>query len=202
MIFSIFFVLNLVLWANGSSAAIPFTTFIALLALWFCVSTPLVFFGAYLGFRRPVRSNWTSCTFVAENGICLGNRKSRSNESDPAANSWADFIHETLARHSHGRCSSIWLHIHSVVLHLEQYLVGSLFIVIIPRRFSSRAHQYYYFFGFLLVVFIILLITCSETTILLCYFHLCAEVFVDELLERCERRSRLFRTIIGGGDRS
>jgi transmembrane 9 superfamily protein 2/4 len=55
VIFGIFFILNLVLWANGSSAAIPFTTFIALLALWFCVSTPLVFLGAYLGFKRPVR---------------------------------------------------------------------------------------------------------------------------------------------------
>jgi len=55
LIFGIFFVLNLVLWGNGSSAAIPFTTFLALLALWFCVSTPLVFIGAYLGFKRPVR---------------------------------------------------------------------------------------------------------------------------------------------------
>lgn len=34
----------------------------------------------------------------------------------------------------------------------------------------------YYMFGFLFLVFIILLITCSEATILLCYFHLCAEV--------------------------
>jgi len=30
-------------------------------------------------------------------------------------------------------------------------------------------------FGFLFLVFIILLITCSEATVLLCYFHLCAE---------------------------
>lgn len=30
-------------------------------------------------------------------------------------------------------------------------------------------------FGFLFLVFLILVITCSETTILLCYFHLCAE---------------------------
>lgn len=36
----------------------------------------------------------------------------------------------------------------------------------------------YYMFGFLFLVFIILLITCSEATILLCYFHLCAEVRV------------------------
>jgi len=57
ILFTIFFVLNLVLWANGSSAAIPFTTLIALLALWFCISTPLVFIGAYLGFKRPVPEN-------------------------------------------------------------------------------------------------------------------------------------------------
>ena len=30
-------------------------------------------------------------------------------------------------------------------------------------------------YGFLFLVFLNLVITCSETTILLCYFHLCAE---------------------------
>ena len=34
----------------------------------------------------------------------------------------------------------------------------------------------HYRYGFLFLVFVILIITCSETTILLCYFHLCAEV--------------------------
>ena len=42
--------------------------------------------------------------------------------------------------------------------------------------FDCRSHQMYYMFGFLFLVFIILVITCSEATILLCYFHLCAEV--------------------------
>lgn len=41
---------------------------------------------------------------------------------------------------------------------------------------TCRSHQMYYMFGFLFLVFIILLITCSEATVLLCYFHLCAEV--------------------------
>lgn len=41
--------------------------------------------------------------------------------------------------------------------------------------FDYRSHQMYYMFGFLFLVFIILVITCSEATILLCYFHLCAE---------------------------
>ena len=34
----------------------------------------------------------------------------------------------------------------------------------------------YYVFGFLFMVFSILCLTCAEVTILLCYFHLCAEV--------------------------
>uniref|UniRef100_A0A8C4LK86 Transmembrane 9 superfamily member n=1 Tax=Equus asinus asinus TaxID=83772 RepID=A0A8C4LK86_EQUAS len=38
-----------------------------------------------------------------------------------------------------------------------------------------KSHQIYFMFGFLFLVFIILLITCSEATVLLCYFHLCAE---------------------------
>ena len=42
--------------------------------------------------------------------------------------------------------------------------------------FLNRSHQIYYMFGFLFVVCLILLLTVSETTILLCYFHLCAEV--------------------------
>uniref|UniRef100_A0A9L0IVF0 Transmembrane 9 superfamily member n=1 Tax=Equus asinus TaxID=9793 RepID=A0A9L0IVF0_EQUAS len=41
--------------------------------------------------------------------------------------------------------------------------------------FIFRSHQIYFMFGFLFLVFIILLITCSEATVLLCYFHLCAE---------------------------
>ena len=40
---------------------------------------------------------------------------------------------------------------------------------------KPRAHQIYYMFWFLFIVFLILVITCAETTILLCYFHLCSE---------------------------
>lgn len=46
--------MNLVLWAKQSSAAIPFSTLIALLVLWFCVSVPLTFVGALIGFRKRV----------------------------------------------------------------------------------------------------------------------------------------------------
>eukprot|EP00929_Paragymnodinium_shiwhaense_P067223 TRINITY_DN33847_c0_g1_i1.p1 TRINITY_DN33847_c0_g1~~TRINITY_DN33847_c0_g1_i1.p1 ORF type:complete len:632 (-),score=137.09 TRINITY_DN33847_c0_g1_i1:145-2040(-) len=60
--FVIFFVLNLFIWGQKSSGAVPFTTMVALMALWFGISVPLVFLGAYFGFRKatielPVRTN-------------------------------------------------------------------------------------------------------------------------------------------------
>ena len=41
---------------------------------------------------------------------------------------------------------------------------------------GGRMSRIYYVFGFLFMVFLILCVTCAEVTILLCYFHLCAEV--------------------------
>lgn len=49
--FALFFLMNLLALTKESSDAVPFTKMIALLLLWFGVSTPLVFFGAYLGFK-------------------------------------------------------------------------------------------------------------------------------------------------------
>ena len=62
MVFGVFFLMNLILWAKRSSAAVPFGTLIAVLALWLLVSAPLCFLGAFLGFRKgaityPVRTN-------------------------------------------------------------------------------------------------------------------------------------------------
>mmetsp|Transcript_34090 Transcript_34090/g.79202 ORF Transcript_34090/g.79202 Transcript_34090/m.79202 type:complete len:641 (-) Transcript_34090:205-2127(-) len=60
--FTIFFILNLFIWGQKSSGAVPFTTMFALLVLWFGISVPLVFLGSYFGFRKeaielPVRTN-------------------------------------------------------------------------------------------------------------------------------------------------
>lgn len=141
IVFIIFFGLNLILWANSSSAAMPFTTLLALLALWFCVSTPLVFIGAYFGFKKapienPVRTNQIPRQIPEQSfytkplpGILMGG-----------------------------------------ILPF-----GCIFIQLYFILNSIWAHQFYYMFGFIMVVYIILLITCSEATILLCYFHLCAE---------------------------
>jgi len=141
IVFGIFFLLNLVLWVMGSSAAIPFGTLVALLALWFCVSVPLTFVGAYFGFKKqpiehPVRTNQIPRQIPEQSfyirplpGIIMGG-----------------------------------------VLPF-----GCIFIQLFFILNSIWSHQMYYMFGFLFLVFIILIVTCSETTILLCYFHLCSE---------------------------
>ncbi|ESP04811.1 hypothetical protein LOTGIDRAFT_211611 [Lottia gigantea] len=141
VIFGIFFVLNLLLWIKGSSAAIPFSTLVALLALWMCISVPLTFVGAYFGFKKrpiehPVRTNQIPRQIPDQSfytkpipGIVMGG-----------------------------------------VLPF-----GCIFIQLFFILNSIWSHQTYYMFGFLLLVFLILVLTCSEATVLLCYFHLCAE---------------------------
>eukprot|EP00316_Scyphosphaera_apsteinii_P020015 CAMPEP_0119308604 /NCGR_PEP_ID=MMETSP1333-20130426/11553_1 /TAXON_ID=418940 /ORGANISM="Scyphosphaera apsteinii, Strain RCC1455" /LENGTH=629 /DNA_ID=CAMNT_0007312415 /DNA_START=21 /DNA_END=1910 /DNA_ORIENTATION=- len=62
IIFALFFLLNFFIWGRGSTGAVPFGTFVALLCMWFCISVPLVFVGAFFGFKQlltdpPVRTN-------------------------------------------------------------------------------------------------------------------------------------------------
>jgi transmembrane 9 superfamily protein 2/4 len=52
-VFLIFLTLNFFLIGAGSSAAVPFTTILALIFMFFLVSVPLCFVGAYLGFKKP-----------------------------------------------------------------------------------------------------------------------------------------------------
>ncbi|OON15166.1 endomembrane protein 70 [Opisthorchis viverrini] len=55
-------VLNTFVWYKRSSAAVPFTTMLAILALWLGISLPLVYTGFFFGYRKrpfelPVRTN-------------------------------------------------------------------------------------------------------------------------------------------------
>eukprot|EP00753_Platysulcus_tardus_P008059 PLAT15592.1.p1 GENE.PLAT15592.1~~PLAT15592.1.p1 ORF type:complete len:734 (+),score=301.29 PLAT15592.1:366-2567(+) len=53
-VFVIFFVLDILMWANHSTAAIPFSSMFGMLLLWLLTSVPLVYLGAYWGFRRDL----------------------------------------------------------------------------------------------------------------------------------------------------
>lgn len=50
--FSVCFILNLIVWAEGSVRAIPFGSMVAVICLWFLVSVPLVGVGGYMGYRK------------------------------------------------------------------------------------------------------------------------------------------------------
>lgn len=53
IVFCIFFGLNMLIWGEKSSGAVPFGTLFALFFLWFGISVPLVFVGSYFGFKKP-----------------------------------------------------------------------------------------------------------------------------------------------------
>jgi transmembrane 9 superfamily member 2/4 len=55
-VFSIFFLLNLFVWAKGSSGAVPFTTMIVVVLIWFVISVPLSVAGSWIGFKQQVSS--------------------------------------------------------------------------------------------------------------------------------------------------
>lgn len=62
IVFTAFFLLNLFLWAKQSSGAVPFTTMLVIVGIWFVISIPLSFTGSWLGFKAaqieaPVRTN-------------------------------------------------------------------------------------------------------------------------------------------------
>lgn len=141
IVFGIFFVLNLVLWHNESSAAIPFGTMFALLVLWFCVSTPLCFLGAYLGFKKPQIQHPV--------------KYDPQPKPIPAQPMYTRTVPGILM---------------GGVLPF-----GCVFIQLFFLLNSIWGHKLYYVFGFVAIVFLILCITVAESTILLCYFHLCAE---------------------------
>lgn len=50
--FFMFFIMNIVALAKQSTDAVPFLTILILFVLWFGISTPLVFLGAYFGYKQ------------------------------------------------------------------------------------------------------------------------------------------------------
>ncbi|KAG9239006.1 hypothetical protein BJ875DRAFT_276241 [Amylocarpus encephaloides] len=53
IVFATFFLLNFFLWIKESSGAVPFTTMLVIVLIWFVISVPLSFAGSWVGFRQP-----------------------------------------------------------------------------------------------------------------------------------------------------
>ena len=62
--FSIFFIINLFLWHEDSSAAVPFQTILTILVLWLCCASPLVLIGAFIGMKKTKMKNPCKVNFV------------------------------------------------------------------------------------------------------------------------------------------
>ncbi|KAI1925055.1 Transmembrane 9 super member 2 [Ophidiomyces ophidiicola] len=53
IVFCVFFALNFLLWVKGASGAVPFSTMIVILLIWFVISVPLSVAGSWIGFKQP-----------------------------------------------------------------------------------------------------------------------------------------------------
>ncbi|CZR64691.1 probable multispanning membrane protein [Phialocephala subalpina] len=52
LLFALVFILNLFVWAQASSTALPFGTLVGIIMLWLCIQLPLVYAGSWFGYVR------------------------------------------------------------------------------------------------------------------------------------------------------
>ncbi|KAK0718153.1 endomembrane protein 70 [Lasiosphaeria miniovina] len=143
------FVLNLFVWAQASSTAIPFGTLVAVVALWLCVQLPLVYVGSWYGFARA--GAWEHPTKTSTGG---------ARRTGPAAA---------------GR--QTWWHALRTVLlaGLVPFTVIFIELLFVFQSVWQDKSGYYYVFGFLAVVSAILVCAVAEVTVVAIYLQLCAE---------------------------
>lgn len=149
MVFGTFFLLNFFLWIKGSSGAVPFTTMLVIVGIWFIISVPLSILGSILALRRP---KW---------------------EPPVKTNQIPRQIPEAAA---HGSGASGWLNrpIPSILI-TGMLPFGAIFVELYFIMSSLWSAKIYYMFGFLFVCFGLAVITCATVTVLTTYFTLCSE---------------------------
>lgn len=150
--------MNLVLWHQGSSAAVPFLTLVALLTLWFGVSVPLTFVGAFFGFRKtsiepPVRTNQIPRQIPGQSfytQVSVGAFVYADLIFDPESIQIRLHQHTNFslrfaaaAGHRHGWDPAFRLHFYSALLCLALHLVlSNLLHVWIPVRCLCHPHHH------------------------------------------------------------
>lgn len=168
VIFTTFFILNLFVWAKGSSGAVPFGTMLALVLIWFVISVPLSVAGSWLGFRQAVRA--TFCLF------------------DDLLGGWSSLMLTTISRiqaiEGPTKTNQIPRQIPPMAGSLRPVpsilLTGilpfaAIFVELYLITSSLWTSKIYYMFGFLFLCYGLMIITSAATTVLLVYFLLCAE---------------------------
>ncbi|KAK3318313.1 endomembrane protein 70 [Apodospora peruviana] len=145
LLFGFVFVLNLFVWAQASSTAIPFGTLIAIIALWLCIQVPLVYVGSWYGFVRH-GAGWEHPT------------KTSSVPRQIPSQAW--YIRGLRT---------------ALLAGLIPFAVIFIELLFVFQSMWQDKSGYYYVFGFLAVVSAILVLTIAEVTVVTIYIQLCAE---------------------------
>ncbi len=179
--FLIFFIVNLLVWSQQSSQAVPFGTLFALCFLWLGISVPLVFVGSYFGYKKPA-PEVSGGMRGGTGGDVLGHPCGGVQHDTPLPHKKR--FHTKHPQQDPVRTNKIPRQIPEQPWYMNptfSILVGGIlpfgavFIELFFILTSMWQNQFYYLFGFLCLVFLILIITCAEITIVLCYFQLCSE---------------------------
>lgn len=147
-VFTVFFLLNLFLWASGAAGAVPFGTMLVIVGIWFLISLPLSVAGAWLAFRSPplpppVRVNQ---------------------------------IPRQIPDAAHASGLAGWLNRPVPATLLTGILpFGAIFVELYFIMSSLWSGRIYYMFGFLFLCYGLMVVTCATVTVLAVYFLLCAE---------------------------
>lgn len=149
VVFSVFFFLDLILWARQSSGAVPFTTMLVIIAIWFIISVPLSFLGSWLALRRP----------PIEPPVRTNQIPRQIPESAISTTGFTGFLNRPIPS----------------MLLTGILPFGAIFVEIHFIMSSLWSSKIYYMFGFLFLCYGLMIVTCATVTILSIYFVLCAE---------------------------
>ncbi|KAF2454697.1 putative multispanning membrane protein [Lineolata rhizophorae] len=145
LLFATIFVLNLFVWAQASSTALPFGTLVALVALWLLIQLPLVYVGSWYGYVYVGAWEHPLKTSAVPRQI-------------PSPQPW----------YASGLRSIL-------IAGLIPFLVIFVELLFVFKSVWQDKSGYYYVFGFLAVVSTILLVTVVEVAVVSTYAQLGAE---------------------------
>lgn len=210
LLFTALHLLNFFLIGAGSSGAVPFGTFMAIVALWFLINIPLTVAGAVVGGKKgvsrlyPQTSLSLTCCYHVQ-AVSHPVRVNQIPRQIPPTEWWlkpwpSAIIAGVLP---FGTPPSL----HLTECDTDSVVAGAGCIetyFVLQSLFGAKA---YYAFGFLALTSAVVALTTATTTILMCYFALSAEEYRSVSIlsvssvhtDECGRHRWHWRSFLAGG---